>query len=96
MTPDQRYMERVQSLHCIVCRNEGLGDSPAAVHHLLKSGKRISHRHTIPLCYQHHQSEHNDALSVSVHPWEAEFEERYGTQLELLEQTCRELGVPVP
>ena len=84
-------MERVASLGCVVCRNEGLGDTPAAVHHLLKSGKRIGHRHTIPLCYHHHQSGHNDALAVSVHPWEQEFERRYGTQAALLEQVTREL-----
>lgn len=91
MTPDQRHMERVASLGCVVCRNEGLGDTPALVHHVLTNGRRSSHRRVLPLCFNHHQSGHNDALSVSVHPWTREFERRYGTQVALLEQVAREL-----
>lgn len=89
-------MDRVVQLGCVVCRNEGLGDTPAMIHHVLRNGKRVSHRHVLPLCFQHHHSGVNDALAVSVHPWTREFEVRYGTQAQLLQQTYMLLGTPHP
>lgn len=86
-------MERVQSLGCVVCRNEGHGASPAEVHHLLKSGRRMGHRFTIPLCPPHHRPTivETNIVFVSRHPYKKRFESKYGTELELLEQTNREL-----
>lgn len=92
MTSDQKHMARVAQLGCVVCRNLGLGPTPAEVHHLLKNGRRISHKKTIPLCRPHHQGGLNNEAIVSRHPWRKEFERRYGTEEQLLAQTEAELA----
>lgn len=87
------HMERVAALGCVVCRNLGLGPSLAEVHHVLRSGRRQSHKHVIPLCWPHHRGGMNTPELVSRHPWRKEFERRYGTEQQLLEQVNRELQV---
>ena len=92
-TKDERdHMGRVASLCCVVCRNEGLGNTPAMVHHIGNGtmGKRASNYETIPLCSEHHQ---HGGHGVAVHAGRKAFEARYGTEQELLEQTRRELGL---
>jgi hypothetical protein len=89
---DQQHMARVALVGCIVClKRLLLGYVPAEVHHILKSGRRISHRHTIGLCTPHHRGGMNTEEIVSRHPWKREFEKRYGTESELLELTREEL-----
>lgn len=88
---DKKHLGRVAQLGCVVCRNLGLGPTPAEVHHLLKNGKRRGHRKTIPLCTLHHRSGVKDESHVSRHPWRKEFESRYGTEEQLLAQTEAEL-----
>lgn len=87
---EQQHMERVQALGCIVCRNSGLGVSPAEIHHVLKNGRRMGHMFVLPLCWMHHRSGEN-SVWVSRHPHKREFERRYGTEKELLAQVEREL-----
>ena len=92
-TKDERdHMWRVADLCCVVCRNEGLGNTPAMVHHIGNGtmGKRASNYETIPLCSEHHQ---HGGHGVAVHAGRKAFEARYGTEQELLEQTRRELGL---
>lgn len=51
---EREHLTRVRALPCCVCLpNEQTSHTQA--HHLLDSGKRISHYHTIPLCDQHHR-----------------------------------------
>lgn len=87
MNRAQKHMLAVKELGCIVCRNAGYGNVPADVHHLLEAGRRIDDFHVIPLCQRHHRAGLNNTFDVSRHPWRKEFERRYGTELELLEQT---------
>lgn len=92
-TKDERdHMGRVADLCCVVCRNEGLGNTPAMVHHIGNGtmGKRASNYEVIPLCPAHHQY---GGHGVAVHAGRKAFEARYGTEQELLEQTRRELGL---
>lgn len=89
---NREHLARVVALHCIVCRNEGLGDTPATAHHINcgTMGRKASDFETIPLCPTHHQySGHGE---IAVHDGLESFEARYGTERELLEQTQRELG----
>jgi hypothetical protein len=46
------HMNKVVSLGCIVCLNNGYYDTPAEVHHIGNQamGKRASNYETIPLC----------------------------------------------
>lgn len=85
-------MDAICQLGCIVCRNEGVSSGPASPHHLLDTGRRINHFHTIPLCHRHHQEGSNTPAWVSRHPWRAEFEKRYGSELELLAQVIALCG----
>lgn len=47
------HMSRVAALGCILCRQIGLGESPAQVHHIFDTAAR-SDWLTIPLCEFHH------------------------------------------
>lgn len=91
-----KRLERIKRMGCIVCRNLGyihLRDSVECdAHHLTDGGRRKGHDDTIPLCPIHHRGGQNDEGSVSRHPWRKEFEARYGTEQELLEQTNKELS----
>lgn len=87
---EREHMGVVAGLCCIVCRNLGYGESPAEVHHvrfLAGGGQRAGHRDTIPLCPLHHRE---GGYGIAFHAGPAEFQRRYGTEAELLEQTRRE------
>jgi hypothetical protein len=90
---EKLHLSRVSSLCCVVCRNEGLGESPAEIHHCSKGtglAVRADNYHTIPLCHIHHRTGgHGIAIHAGRQSWEA----AYGTEQELLAQTLRELGV---
>lgn len=93
---EKLHMARVVSLGCIVCRNLGLGKSPAHAHHINSKtmGKKSSDFETVPLCHLHHM--HGDGSDrfkgqIAVHRGLKTFEERYGTERELLAQTLKEL-----
>lgn len=91
MTKDERrHLSDVADLGCVVCRNLGFGDTPAEVHHIRTGqgmSQRASHYETIPLCPYHHRHGGDDA----VHGNRRRFEERYGTEKKLLEQTLIDL-----
>lgn len=81
---ERAWMDWITSYGCIACRIDGLGFTPPAVHHILRGGRRLGHRYTLPLCDPgHHQGGEAKGM-VSRHPWKARFEARYGTELELL------------
>jgi len=84
---DKVYMGLVAELGCIVCRNMGFPDSPAEVHHIKSGvgmGQKSSNFDVIPLCPTHHR---NGDYGTAYHRGPKEFENRYGTELELLKQT---------
>ena len=87
---EREHMGRVAALCCVVCRNEGLGNTPAMVHHIGNGtmGKRASNYDVIPLCPAPHQ---HGGHGVAVHAGRKAFEANFGTERELLEQTRREL-----
>lgn len=81
---EKRWMNDVASLGCIVCRKEGKEQTPAEIHHLDGKTKTGAHFHVIPLCYFHHREGSTSPLFVSRHPYKRRFEERYGTELDLM------------
>lgn len=85
------HIAKVVALACVVCRNEKLGESPAIPHHIncQGMGMKSSDYEVIPLCSKHHQG---GGHGVSVHDGLEEFEKRYGTERELLEQVYNEIG----
>ena len=82
---EREHMSKVASLGCLVCQR------PANVHHIrpigLGIGNRSSHYETIPLCHDHHQGK------FSIHNSKQEFEDKYGTEQELLNKTLMELEI---
>ncbi|WP_211828688.1 Ref family recombination enhancement nuclease [Kistimonas asteriae] len=91
-TADQRrHLGDVAALGCIACRNAGYGESPAEVHHITSgygTGQERNDYDVIPLCPNHHR-QGEDAVHVSP----ARFTAQHGHELDLLEQTRRELAV---
>ena len=88
---EKAYMDRVASLGCVVCRNQGYGDTPAQIHHI-RAGQGMSQRApntlVIPLCPQHHT---DGGHGVAVHAGRETFERIYGSELDLLAQTISEV-----
>lgn len=91
---EKLHMARVAALGCVACRNEGLGVSPAIVHHIRtgQGRKRASDWDTFPLCPRHHLGY---GIGLSLHDGIKTWQAKFGTELELLAQTRRELGVDV-
>ena len=74
----RRFEIITQQIGCIACIQDGHPDTPAETHHLLDTGRRISHADTIPLCPNHH---------ATIHRKKRWFREQYGTDMALLGQT---------
>jgi len=83
---EKKHMDKVSQLGCIVCKNQGNDFVPCDIHHIEGKTKESAHFNVLPLCYRHHREGTFNGLWVSRHPWKKEFERRYGTELELLEQ----------
>ena len=64
----------------IACYVSGYPGTPADAHHLLDTGRRISHAATIPLCKHHHEF---------IHRHKHDFRVLYGTDKGLLKKTNR-------
>jgi hypothetical protein len=75
----KRHFARVAALNCIICGNH------AQIHHI-RTGQGMGQRDhdaTIPLCVYHHLGGSNHP---AIHANKLEFEERFGTEEELLEK----------
>lgn len=86
MDKRKEWFFHLQDIGCIVCLNDLGVRSDPDIHHILHAGRRIDDFHTIPLCPSHHRGGIKTDIAVSRHPWKKEFEARYGTEMELLEQ----------
>ena len=85
---DIEFQDRIASIGCIVCRNQGIENDMVSIHHIEGRTKKSAHRKVLPLCYQHHQGVDNSKPKrwFTLHGNKAEFEREYGTQYELLDQ----------
>ncbi len=84
---EQEHMNNVAELNCIACRQLGHYDTPAEIHHLrtgMGMGQRNNHFMVIPLCPTHHRTGPD-----AFHQSKKNFEARFGTELELLEEVKR-------
>lgn len=82
----RRYMGRVASLGCIVCREQKGVFSPAEVHHIrfqVGIGRRASHYDTLPLCPLHHRT---GGYGTAYHAGPGIWETTFGRQTEMLER----------
>lgn len=76
----ERHKQCVRELGCLVC------GSPALAHHIREERIRDDFL-TIPLCYEHHQGD------FSIHMAKREFENIYGSELNLLAETIKRLPI---
>ena len=88
---EKEWLNKITELGCIVCLEFEDTYSPACPHHMDGKTKPEAHMRTIPLCGLHHQGGEDNALYTSRHPYKARFEQRYGTEEELLEKTRQRL-----
>jgi hypothetical protein len=99
LTAAQRQVrfDALTRMGCIVCRNETFGIIPPEIHHLRGhpwsgASQKASDAHTIPLCPLHHREGDGTHGFIGYHQSPAEFEARYGSQGQLLEQVNGLLG----
>lgn len=87
MTPGRRHMLRVKELGCVICRNLGLGPTPADAHHCFDTSDKDDFL-TVPLCREHHEGK------TGFHGMgERRFNATYKTsERRLIGQTYRELA----
>lgn len=79
----QAHIDALLRMGCIVCGS--WMRSCLQIHHIrqgLGMGQRGSDLYTLPLCFNHHQSEF--AGSISIHGKPALFKARFGEELDLL------------
>lgn len=88
---ERAWMDRVTAFGCIACWMDGNPNRPAAVHHILRGGVRMGHLYTLPLCDPGHHQNGQQFGMVSRHPWKAQFEAKYGGEMELLERLRAEI-----
>lgn len=98
---DTERFRRLNEMGCIVCRQTFGAFVQSEVAHCTSRGRRIGHQATIPLCPWHHRGVPMGSLSQkamrelygpSFAKSKAEFEEAFGTEQKLLEETNKWLG----
>lgn len=96
---DEARGDKLRDLGCIVCLNVHYVFTEPAIHHIDGKTKPGCHDLTIPLCGKHHQIKCNEKISgrkvwISLHgDGRKAFAERYGTELELLDQVNEMIGL---
>jgi len=80
---EKEKYRKIAELGCSLCRYLQLGETPAELHHIRRSGVR-SRSPIIPLCTYHHRGS-----NTSIHGMgRKRFEQEYGiTEEQLLEKT---------
>jgi hypothetical protein len=88
---EKRHMDAVAAIGCIVCKNMGIDDTPACLHHIHGHafGSRSNWR-VAPICPYHHQ---DAPFGHCIHNGTQTFEANYMTEAQMLEQVNQELGL---
>ncbi|HHT7559290.1 Ref family recombination enhancement nuclease [Raoultella ornithinolytica] len=89
---DKAHFARLVELGCIVCKLHLGVYSPPEIHHIRAGcgiGQRSDNSRAIPLCHAHHRT---GGYSVAIHAGRKSWEEKFGTEAELLNQVLQELG----
>ena len=86
---ERRHMDKVAALGCIACRKDGMHNPYVSLHHVDGRTKQGAHFRVLPLCAGHHQDGTGAPGLIAVHPWKARFQERYGTQQDLLREVAQ-------
>ncbi|WP_313397120.1 Ref family recombination enhancement nuclease [Stutzerimonas nitrititolerans] len=87
---EKRFHDRLAALGCIACRIDGNHNPVVSIHHIDGRTKPGAHLRVLPLCAGHHQDGYGIPGLIAVHPYKRRFEDRYGSQYELLAM-CEQL-----
>lgn len=91
---EEAFMHAMASLGCLACAKDGITNPWVSIHHIDGRTKPGAHMLVLALCAEHHQHDDSDPRGrIGVHPFKAKFEARYGSQLELLADARRQLGI---
>jgi hypothetical protein len=84
--PEKMLWTRMaDTVGCIACHLDGQFNPVVSIHHIDGRTKPGCHKQVLPLCAGHHQdATGEDKTLIAVHPDKAQFEQRYGPQMELL------------
>jgi hypothetical protein len=83
---EREHLAKIASFGCCIC------SSPAEIHHIrtgLGMSQRASNYSVLPLCPRHHRL---GGFGEAIHAGQREFESRYGSEIELLNQINRRAG----
>jgi hypothetical protein len=90
---EKQLWHDMAGLGCIACHLDGHVNPWVSIHHIDGRTKPDAHKKVLPLCAGHHQDgTGQDKSLIAIHPWKARFEEKYGTQEELLAIVLEKLG----
>ena len=92
---EREFQSKVRALGCICCLREGLGDTPAEIHHMLSGGRRRGEMFVLPLCPSHHRNGldgRNVMKIVSRDHSQRKFESRHGREDDLLADVMARIG----
>jgi hypothetical protein len=78
---------------CVACWLDGTPSRPTAYHHIVDGNRRLGHLFGFGLCDPGHHQHGQQFGLVSRHPWKARFEQRYGSEFDLLARLKTQLGV---
>lgn len=91
---DQKRFHNLLCSHvgCLPCFiDTGMRNSYVAIHHVDGRTKPEAHWKVLALCAGHHQDGTGAPGLIAVHPWKRRFEDKYGTQMELLSDCIQQL-----
>jgi hypothetical protein len=90
-TAEKEFWSRLATeVGCIACRLDGQMNPLVSIHHIAGRTQSGAHMKVLPLCAGHHQDGTGAAGLIAVHPWKKRFEQRYGSQMDLLAQ-CKDM-----
>ena len=87
---EEDFQNEVAGLGCIACHIDGRRNEYVSIHHIDGRTKPGCEMQVLPLCGAHHQT--GGESVPSLHPWKRRFENKYGSQAELLALVHEMLG----
>jgi hypothetical protein len=83
---EKQYWDKLANIvGCIACRMDGNINHWVSIHHVYGRTKPGCHSKVLPLCASHHQDgTGNNPTAIAIHPYKKRFEQRYGTEEELM------------
>lgn len=81
---EKAYLDKLVQFGCVVCKKHYHAYTEPCIHHIrsgMGMGQRNSTENCLPLCHAHHQGEYGTGFHSGKKIWE----EKYGTEYELLD-----------